>query len=288
MAGISIVGHGRVGSALAFALKRAGAEVERVIVRNKPTGSSQGEDGLRFSTWEDIDSIDSEVVVIATGDSDIPIVDRHLSRFHDLSRMTVLHMSGLLTSEVLEHSRSHGASVGSMHPLASFTGSPDAWKCFAGASFCIEGDDSAVEKALRIATLLGGDPFTVDTRLKPLYHAAAVTACGHVVALLSEAVRMLVECGLSESESSARLQPLVNGTIENFFSKGAGASLTGPFARLDAGAVGVDLEALEGLNEAELTQLFALLGKISVGIAMKTGGDSAKAREVMEKLLMAK
>ena len=41
----------------------------------------------------------------------------------------------------------------------------------------------AVEAAKKIVDALGGKSFSIETKYKTLYHASAVTACGHLVAV---------------------------------------------------------------------------------------------------------
>ena len=288
MNGISIVGHGRVGASLATALARKGIKVSRVIVRNPSSLKTVRDDGIPLVSWDEVSHLDSEIVIVATGDSDICHADRALAAISGVEGCCVLHTSGLLSSEVLRSSGEAGASIGSMHPLASFPDEVTGWSNFQGASFCLEGESDAVQAAEEIVKLLGGNPFTVKTGSKALYHAAAVMACGNMVALLTESMRMLTECGLSEEESLRRLEPLVRGTIDNLFRQGSAGALTGPFSRLDAGAVEKDLEAIESLGQSELTELFSILGRISVRIAVEAGGDAEDAGRVLDKIRVAK
>jgi len=285
MKDISIIGHGKVGASLATALRLAGFDVKRVVIRNEsPSFASSREDGISVIEWSAWQRVDSDVVIIATGDSDIADADRMLSEIEGIDGTSVLHTSGLHSSGILERTRDAGASVGSMHPLASFPEAEYRENRFQGVSFCLEGDPGAVGVAEELVSGLGGDSFTVESNLKSLYHASAVMACGNLVALISESVRMMSLCGLDEAESLKRLEPLIRGTIDNIFEKGLESSLTGPFARLDEGAVQMDLDAVNSVGDEKLNELFTLLGKISLRLSVSNGGDTEKAKGILEKM----
>ena len=59
--------------------------------------------------------------------------------------------------------------------------------------------------AEKLVTDLGGKSFSIETKYKTLYHASAVTACGHLVALLDVAFEMLSKCGLDEENCKGNL-----------------------------------------------------------------------------------
>jgi predicted short-subunit dehydrogenase-like oxidoreductase (DUF2520 family) len=63
-----------------------------------------------------------------------------------------------------------------------------ATEVFRDVYFCVEGDARAVRIARMLVAQLGGRSFTVTSESKPLYHASAVRASGHVVALFDLAV----------------------------------------------------------------------------------------------------
>ena len=76
-----------------------------------------------------------------------------------------------------------------MHPLVSVSDAFLGAERFAGVYFCIEGEAAAVAAATSLAISLGGKAFSIPTDSKPLYHAAAVTASGHLVAVTDAASR---------------------------------------------------------------------------------------------------
>ena len=82
-------------------------------------------------------------------------------------------------------------------------------------------------------------PFELDDQHRPLYHAAAVTACGHLVALLEASARMMESAGLERGY----LLPLMVQTIENWERQGVPA-MTGPVVRRDDATLEADRAAV--------------------------------------------
>lgn len=285
---ITIVGFGRVGASMVLALDGAGIPVQRVIVRGVGPKESMGGISRLTVTWDEWSILDSNVVIIATGDSDIAEVDQRLSSMDGIAECAVIHTSGLLSSDVLSNCREAGASVASMHPLSSFPDAATGSTRFKGVSFCLEGERSAVVVAEEIASALGGETFTIASEAKALYHAAAVMACGHLVALISESLNMLERCGLTRDVALTRLKPLVMGTVDNLFANGPSSSVTGPFARLDGMAVSKDMLAVDKMNDETLSIIFRNLGVITVKLALENGGDVDKGSKVLREILMEK
>ena len=87
---------------------------------------------------------------------------------------------------------------------------------------------------------LGGRAFRVPPQERVRYHAAAVIASNHLVALLGQVERIAAEAGLP---LDAYLD-LVEQTVDNVRRLGPAAALTGPVARGDWATVYRHLLAL--------------------------------------------
>ena len=72
---------------------------------------------------------------------------------------------------------------------------------------------------------------------KALYHAAALTAAGHLTALIDLAMEMLVSCGLNRRAAQEVLMPLVESAVNNLKASPPEKALTGTFARGDLATV---------------------------------------------------
>ena len=287
---ISIIGAGRLGGALAIALSAQRFEIENLVVReSKKAERIAGfiEPKPKIINSNDLSVIASDVIFITTQDSEIETVARRLEK--ELSHQPfVFHTSGALSSEILKDLRSVGCQVGSLHPLVSVSDSVIGADKFAGAYFCVEGDAEAVEIGQGIVKKLGGNSFSIETKFKTLYHASAVTACGHLVALIDAAIEMLTKCGLETAVAQSILLPLIKSTVANLETQSTAASLTGTFARADAATFEKHLETLRENAAPEILEIYLQLGLRSIPLAEKQGADAARLAEISDKLLLAK
>jgi predicted short-subunit dehydrogenase-like oxidoreductase (DUF2520 family) len=179
-------------------------------------------------------------VLLAIPDS---AIETHAQKFQG----RCAHMSGSL----------HLESVPSLHPLASFDGTPQDW---AGVPLAITGDPP---KAILEAFLsLGFAPFELPPGLKPLYHACAVLASGHIATLWAAADAMLKDAGIQLPGRG--LRSLAAAALENAARQGK-AGITGPFARRDEETIQRDCAALPQEWRA---------------VFMEVGGKSGDGREL--------
>jgi predicted short-subunit dehydrogenase-like oxidoreductase (DUF2520 family) len=292
MQSVSIIGVGRIGGALAIALSRRGFVIDRLVHRDDSTikrilpllpKSVRAE-----RPTADLVTIDSDILIIATADPDIESVSRAIAKRLKPGRI-VLHTSGSLSSDVLSSLASDGHFTGSIHPLISISDPVAGAESFEGAFFCIEGNDGALIAARSIAEALGGRTFSIPSDRKSLYHAAAVTACGHVVALIDIAIEMLSKCGIEADVAQSILQPLIDSTIENLRSVPPQKALTGSFARLDASAVERHISAIDSEMSQEVLDIYLMLGERSLELAASSdNADQAKVAKLHDLISIAK
>ena len=143
----------------------------------------------------------------------------------------VAHVSGATSlASLAPHEHRFG-----VHPLQTLTRErgPEqldgAWAAIGGES------PEALERARRLAELLGLRSFEIADADRALYHAAAVFGGNYLVTLHDVATRLLAEVGAP----AEAIVPLMVRTIENGFD------LTGPIARGDWGTVGAHVATLE-------------------------------------------
>ncbi len=270
MPSVTIIGVGRVGGALEISFRDSEYEVTSLIRRGDP-----------------IEGVLSDIVIIATPDNEIVKVSAELAR-NIVNKPIVLHTSGALSSSELSVLSDAGCSVGSLHPLVSLSSAELGAKRFLGAFFCLEGDGSAVDAAKAIVHSLGGLPFEIQTANKALYHAAAVTACGHVTALIDMAFSMMERSGVNSELSSEILAPLIRSTINNIDDLGTEAAITGTFARADVDGLIRQLAAFEGVLSDEELEIYLDLARRSLEIARRRGVDADKIENVEKLISMAK
>ena len=243
---LAIIGAGRVGRALGRQLREAGWRIGAVLTRSEASarravrfiGAGKAFAGMTRQV------LLSQVILIATPDDEIVVVARELARIgeEELRGRVILHTSGAMDSGALEPLRAHGATVGSMHPLQSFSGV--AVPSLEGRVFAIEGQTQAVRVARRIARDLGGVPVRVSGDKKLLYHAAAAMAAGHILAVEEAATQVLLSLGMKRREAVRALLPLTRQVLDNFETLGPRAAWTGPLSRGDFKVVRAHLQAL--------------------------------------------
>ncbi len=290
MISVSIIGIGRVGGALALSLPADRFVVENLIYRGDRSHIESIVESLPeadMASLADVGEIGSDIVFITTQDSEIaPVAKTLASKLK--GKPFVFHTSGALSSRLLDELSAIGCKTGSIHPLVSISCAEAGPERFTGAYFCIEGEAEAVDMARQIATSLGGIPFSIDTKFKSLYHAAAVTACGHLVALFDAAVEMMSKAGLSENEATKILLPLVESTVHNLNEQGTAAALTGTFARADTETFAEHLKTLNTNVSDELLEIYLLLGERSLELAAKQGVNPDRIDTMRTKVSIAK
>ncbi|HEX8068575.1 MAG TPA: DUF2520 domain-containing protein [Pyrinomonadaceae bacterium] len=290
---VAVVGAGRVGTALALALADAGHQVNALVAR-RPAHARRAARlfpaprpaALAAAQLDALPPAD--LLLIATPDDQIAATAKRLARIETerarhapSSARVALHTSGALSSDELDGLRATGFAVGSLHPLVAVSDARTGARALGGAFFCVEGDARAVRLARQVVRALGGRSLAIRPESKALYHAAAVLAAGHTVALFDVAAELLVRCGVSATEARRALAPLSAGALANLAAAPDPArALTGPFARGDAATVRRNLAALAAVDDKDALRLYALLGARALRLARQTGVDAAAAAEI--------
>lgn len=298
---VSIVGAGRLGTALARALASRGYRIEAVVARSKQHARRAADltDARAVALApQQLDNLPaSDILFITTPDDAIEETAERLAALwkdrgakmrsadkKKRDRRIVLHASGALSSAILLSLRGSGFATGSIHPLVSVSDPVHGAESLGSAFFCIEGEPQARRVARLLVRALGAKSFSVSTKDKALYHAAAVMASGHVTALFDIAAEMLVRCGLTKTRSREVFLPLLRSTLENLYLSDPAHALTGTFARADTATVRRHLAALTAERMTDALAAYRLLGLYSLRLA-KAAGAPLSALEEIERLL---
>lgn len=298
---ISIVGAGRMGTALGAALRHEGYVIQAVITR-KASHARRSAKVIGGPIPLTVGQLmgaprtaparvsESDLVLISTPDDALESVATNLrtvfrapSGKGKAFKRIALHTSGAVSSHVLAPLRSAGFAVGSMHPLVSVAQGPTSASLFQGVHFCVEGDSRAVMAARELIRNLRGHAFTIDPALKPLYHAAAAMASGQFLALIDVAMEMLAECGLSRKRAQRILLPLLRSSVENLETKTLAEALTGPLSRRDVATVRKHLAIMKAKKLSEAARLYSELGSRALKLSRSSAPDDAA--DVIAKLL---
>lgn len=272
---VSIIGAGRLGTTLAVALARRGYSIRSVVSRraqNARKAAKLLDDNPRALAANRLrDLPPTGVFLITTPDDQIGSVAAELSTLETKTnrKLTALHTSGALSSEVLAVLRQKGWNTGSIHPLVSVSNSRDDATPLRGAFWSVEGDKGALRVGKAIVRDLEGRSFSIRSEDKPLYHAAAVMVAGNVVALFDVALEMLGQCGLSRKTARSILLPLIASTVHNLEKMDPADALTGSFSRGDVETVKRHLAALKSKKLSDALELYRLLGKRSLKLSKK-------------------
>lgn len=286
---VSIVGSGRLGTALGIALAASDYKIEALVSRKiahaRRAAAMVGSATIALSERELHALPGSKIILITTPDGEIQkTADRIASLEIPPRGHTVLHTSGALAaSEVLAPLAAAGFATGSLHPLVSISEPRTGAVKLREAFYCLEGDAAASRVARSIVKDLQGHSFQIDSTSKPLYHAAAVMASGHVTALVAIAMEMLVQCGLDEKTARRVLMPLLASTVANLSDSEPAIALTGTFARGDLVTVRRHLQALSNKGLTEALAAYKLLGRCSLELAEKKI-DAETRKQILREL----
>jgi len=286
---VSIVGAGRVGRTLGKRLRerdwRIGAVVtrstasSRAAVRAIGAGTPLVTDihALRQGTASAVPKrrrypgasapevetiLTADLIVFSTPDDALPAIAAALAKMAGSAwrGKIALHTSATLDRSALTPLARRGAATGSLHPMQAFGG--EIVPKLNGVIFAIEGDAKARRMARSIAKSLGGIPIAIDTRDKPVYHAAAVIAAGSAYATTETGLRMLMRIGFSRVQAMQTLVPLMRQIFDNIERIGPRAAWTGPLSRGDYAIVAKHVRALRRYPR-EIQQAYGALALLA-------------------------
>ncbi|HET8931606.1 MAG TPA: DUF2520 domain-containing protein [Acidimicrobiales bacterium] len=258
---VRIVGTGRVAGALGTVLEELDWDVLA------PIGRRDDCSGAAHQT---------DVVVIATPDRAIAEV---AAAIEPDAGALVVHVAGSVGLEVLAGHPRRGA----LHPLVSI---PDpvtgAIRLRDGAWFAVAADHDADLALLgSIVAALHGHSAAVADADRAAYHAAAVVASNHLVALMGQVERIAATTGVPV-EAFAKL---ASQTLDGLATATPTDALTGPVRRGDWATVARHLDALapaERPGYAALAELAAGLvpgdAEAPAWLAVARRGDDSATR----------
>jgi predicted short-subunit dehydrogenase-like oxidoreductase (DUF2520 family) len=260
-----IVGAGKVGTALARALRARGVPVTSRAARKELPRT-----------------IDARIVILAVRDRDLgPLAGKLVGV---VSReAVVVHVAGALGAEPLAPLRGACAGVAQMHPMISFATKRFAPELARG-NVHVQGDEPAVARARRIARLLGMTPRTVPGLDTVAYHAAAGLVANGAAALGAVGAELLVRAGVDAQTAPKMLGPLLRSVADNVEALGFPEALTGPVRRGDAAGVERHLATLrEKLPHA--VPLYLAAAAAQLPLARAIGDAPAESFDAVERAL---
>lgn len=263
---VSIVGAGRVGTALAARLRAAGHHISHLVTRR--------------SSSTLFDAPTSQLVVLSVPDPELAAVVEALAP-HTSRGNIVLHTSGANGLEILDPIETTGAIVLAAHPIMTFVGGEEDISNLEGAFWGVTAADELGDTIAELLIAeLGGFMVRVPNNQRAAYHAALAYASNYTATVLADARDQLAAALETPAvDTAARvLAPLVEASIRNVLAGGP-AAITGPAARDDVETIQRHMQAIAdtGRKQAyrELARRTAeLTGAHNVELWAHTGEQS--------------
>jgi predicted short-subunit dehydrogenase-like oxidoreductase (DUF2520 family) len=237
---LSLIGPGRAGTTVALALLDVGWRA-RAVAGRAPDAASTTTAAVCLAAHATLVSEagrGAQLVIIATPDRAIEGAALTVADSLEPDAL-VVHLAGSKGTDVFDALREKrpDVRVGALHPLQSFPSTSAGVDRLAGSWAAIAGDAEVEQLALAMELR----PFTVADSDRVRYHAAAVVASNHLVALLGQVERLAAAAGVP----FAAFGPLVEASVDNAFQLGPANALTGPVERGDLTTVEGHLAALD-------------------------------------------
>lgn len=252
---VRVIGVGRTGGSFQRALATAGWDVAPGVGRGGPIATA--------ATGVDL-------VLITTPDAAIAEV---ATQIEPVETAVVAHASGALGPDPIAHHPRHAV----VHPLVALPDPGRGASRLVGAWFGLAVDGDPLGD--RIVADLRGWSIPIEHDAWACYHAAAVIAANHLVALLGHAERVAAGVGLP----LAALMDLAAGSLADVADLGPARALTGPVRRGDLDTVRRHLaavpeaerEAYRVMSEQAARLLTDPVSVSDVALASRTGADPA-------------
>jgi predicted short-subunit dehydrogenase-like oxidoreductase (DUF2520 family) len=233
---ITIIGSGRAGGSVGNAL--VGSNFFKIKALSSRTNIYKSKlkfiENLKYYGEDNLEAIKhGKIIIIATPDDIIKHVVNEIIDSPFLENKYIFHLSGSRPSTILEPLKNGDNFIGSIHPLQSMPDPKTGAENLKNAYFCLEGDKEAVKIGKKLVNEINGKYFSIDSKYKPLYHAAAVFASNFINTSVYTSYITFRKAGVPEEIIFDIILPLFKGTVKNIEELGIFKSLTGPAIRGD-------------------------------------------------------
>ncbi|MBX3190161.1 MAG: DUF2520 domain-containing protein [Labilithrix sp.] len=265
---VFILGAGKVGRALARALRKKGYAVTlRPARKGVPTTP-----------------IDARVIILAVRDRQLGPVAADLAASGVVRRnAVVVHNAGSLPADAIAALRGSCAGIAQMHPMISFASKTFFPELTRGHCH-VKGDPEAEKRARALAKRLGMTPRTFARLDTVGYHAAAGLVANGAAALAAMGEELLVVSGVPRKDAPKMLGPLLRSVADNVEALGFPEALTGPVRRGDAGAIERQIALLRE-RLAPALPLFVASAAAQLPLARAIGDAPAASFDAVREVL---
>lgn len=281
----ALVGAGRVGTAVAVLLDRAGHEPTAVASRSAESSARAAELlGSQPVDIEDLPPVD--VVLLGTPDNAIEATAATIaSRL--VEGTVVIHLAGSLGVDPLRPVLAVGARRAALHPVQACPDIETAIERIPGSGWGVTCDDGLAEWCIDLVEDdLDGHAFQVRDEHRAVWHAAAVVVSNGIAGLLATGEGLLASIGIGDPGSV--LGPLAAGTLENARAGGGGGkTLTGPAVRGERDTIARHLDGIARVDK-ELLHPYGLATVLTIQAAVRAGRIEDHRAQEMLALLRAR
>lgn len=231
---VGVIGMGRVGPAIASALRASGHKIVAVSAHSDQAAerASVMLPGIPLASPDEVVERAS-LVFLAVTDSQIQLLAEELGSTWKPGQV-VVHLSGAIGLDALRPAAEVGAMTMSLHPAMTFTGTSLDVSRLEGCPIAVTASPLVAPLAELLARELGGVPVPLPEAAKTRYHAALAHAGNHLVTVISQARELLLQAGIVDPGEF--LRPLTTAALDGALESGMGA-LTGPVQRGDRAVV---------------------------------------------------
>ena len=280
---MGVIGPGRVGTALARALARAGHEITAASAVSAASKQRVRDNFPRAALTEPASVLEAADLVLLTVPDDVlpGLVEGLAATGAPYTGRLVAHASGAHGVRILDPATRAGALPLALHPVMTFTGRDDDVDRIKGVCFGVTAPEPLRPAAEALVIEMGGEPVFISEENRPLYHAALAFAANHLVTLVAEAASLLGAAGADNPERM--LAPLLGAALDNALRFGD-AGLTGPVARGDSSTVAAHVAAIRAADPGALPAYLAL-ARLTADRALAAGrlsaGDAERLLDVL-------
>lgn len=245
----NVIGAGRLGKSLIFALKKFKIIHSICVYSKNKTSDLTIQKSLQpVKIVSELTQLPpADLTFITTPDEALlSIVDTLANKKILLENSMIIHCSGALSSKILNPLKESGCHLASFHPAKAFHEPCLQKNAFKDVYCLLEGDKTAVNWLEAAFKTMGARIISILPENKALYHTACVIASNYLVTLSACARELMKNSNIPKKEAKAIIQQLMLGTLTNLDkAEEANEALTGPLIRGDMQTLALHLHSLK-------------------------------------------
>ncbi|MBN2897138.1 MAG: DUF2520 domain-containing protein [Clostridia bacterium] len=263
---IGFIGAGKVGTAFGMYLESCGHSISGYVSKEETSAveSAALTHSVAYPSLEALLKA-SDVVFITTPDTQIESFARQNRDLFQQYLCAVGHMSGALTSDILE-CLGCDRGIFSLHPLQAFATVEKGRQDLVTCTFALEGNDRGIAAVESLMASCNNPVMRLKKEQKPLYHGAACVVSNYLMAITALAEEMIESFAPDGEMSLSAYRNLMVGAIDNAIELGSARALTGPIARGDVKTIE---KHLKSMIEPQMKKDYSTLGMMTVALASK-------------------